>query len=80
MRHNAAMLAFANADNAVTHEYAADSLYQHYVTGWTDAHIPRTSAPLRFHHVVAFYWQDGTIATPRSVWTSRSRIVPLPRS
>ena len=47
---------------------------------WTDAHIPRTPAPLRFHHVVAFYWQDGTIATPRSVWTSRNRIVPLPRS
>ena len=48
MRHNAAMLAFALADAATVHEYAADSLYRHNVTGWTDAHIPRTEKPVRF--------------------------------
>ena len=35
--------------------------------GWDDAHIPRTSSPVRFRHVVAFYWQDGSMASPRIV-------------
>lgn len=34
---------------------------------WDDAHIPRTTRPVRFRHVVAFYWQDGTMASPRIV-------------
>lgn len=51
MRHNWLRI-IAEMDNALpAHEYDADSLYKHAVTGWSDAKTPKTGRPVRFKFV-----------------------------
>jgi len=56
------MLGYMLTNNRAQYLAALESLH------WTDTTTPRTATPVRFQWVVAFYWQDGSLDTPRKVW------------